>query len=241
VKHLAVQARSFRGNRPYTTPGLGDRIHTAILGWVYGQCTDEPVTLHLTDDKWKGGQFSNKPESWAEIISLFPAGRLQVCHHLVSPRSEAEWIEYLKSCGYDVEQYGYGGAGFDISRYLRVIPFLKAPPQDIDLPERFITVQWDSNAKSRTIPAHKRAEVLERYGCEAVIVGGEAKDDRLRWSLKHIAYAMSKAVHHVGADSAFFHLAQLYMPWWSIHLYTQAPSHHSLRARDNGAPVNLHL
>lgn len=232
------------GDRPYTTPGLGDRIHSAILGWVYGQ--GEPVTLHLTDDKWKGGQFSNKPESWAEIVSLFPAGRLHVCHHRISPRSEADWIDYLCGAGYEVEPYCYGDypsklTGFDISSYLRVIPFLSAEPQDIKLPERFVTVQWDSNARCRTIPEEKRARILERYGCEAVVIGGESNDERLRWSLKHIAYALSKAQCHVGGDSAFLHLAQLYMPWWKINLYTQSLSHHALRAQDNGAFINRHL
>jgi hypothetical protein len=247
VRHLAIRARCINSTRPYTTPGLGDRIHSVILGWVYGP----PVTLHLTADQWRGGQFSNKPESWREIVDLFPAGSVQVCHHAVSPATEREWLGFLS--GYEVEPYSYLDyrqphdtvLGFDIAPYLKRIPLLSAQPVDIELPERFVTVQWDSNSVSRSVPLAQREMVIARYRAEGytpVTVGGESKDDRLRWSLKHIAYAMSKAAFHVGVDSAFFHMAQLYMPWERIHLYHgSVAGHHVLRARDNGARINPYL
>jgi hypothetical protein len=242
VRHLAVPARSVHSQRPYTCAGLGDRIHTVTLGWVL----QEPTTLHLTADKMAGGQFGNKPESWAEIVALFPKGSVSVCPHLIMPGSESEWLRYLGNGVESYSYYDYPGqfeqrAALDISQYLKRIPPLTAEPQDIELPERFVTVQWDAGGKSRTIPEEPRRRVLERYGCPAVVVGGEATDERLRCSMKHIAYAMSRAELHVGVDSAFMHMAQLYMRPERIHLYGHGQSHHLKRAVDNGAKLNLYL
>jgi hypothetical protein len=255
VRHIAIRARCLNTVAPYTTPGLGDRIHSAIIGWVYGQCTAEPVTLHLTHDKWHGGQFGNKSDSWGEIVSLFPAGSLKVRHHLDLPHNEQGWLASLRRQGIEAEMYSYGDypgkyetvAGFNVAPLLRSIPPLTAEKQEVKLPAKFFTVQWDSNAKSRSVPKDRQAAILERYkrtGYKPVVVGGESPDPLLQWSLKHIAYAMSKAAFHVGVDSAFFHMAQLYMPWERIHLYGMPggfKSHHALRARDNGAQINLHL
>jgi hypothetical protein len=233
VRHIAVHTQSFHDpGRPFTATGLGDRIHSATIAWVYGQCTGEPVTLHLSERHLAGGQFKNKPESWAEIVRLFPRGSV-----------------YLSTTGegdsYFYGDYKLGRGAIDIAPYLKRIPLLAAEPQDIELPGKFVTTQWDSGGESRTLPRAERRAVTERYESEGytpVVVGGESTDDRLRWSLKHIAYAMSRSAFHVGVDSAFLHMAQLYMPCERIHLYMNAkPSHHVLRARDNGAQINLHL
>jgi hypothetical protein len=251
VKHIALPARCVNSDKAYTATGLGDRIHSAIIGWVYGQAHQTPVTLHLTAEMWRGGQFGNKPESWAEIIGLFPAGHLSVCPHSVSPKSQVEWLAYLRE--YDPISYWYGDypglkeipRPVDIAPYFECIPPLQAEAQDIDLPERFITMQWDSNAASRRVG--QRQALIAKYqadGFDTVTAGGEASDPRFRWSLKHIAYAISKAAIHVGVDSAFFHLAQLYLPWQRIHLYKRpdlSGSHHVRRARDNGALINPYL
>lgn len=253
MKHIALPARRAGCRAPYTTPGLGDRIHSVILGWAYSQAHNTPVTLHLTADKWSGGQFGNKPESWREIVGLLPDGSVAIKAHDLSPESEVEWLTYLARKGFDAIRYHYSDypgqfeqiAGVNIAPYFARIPRLQAAAQNINLPERFFTVQWDSNAKSRTISPAQRAAVLERYqahGLTPVIVGGEAKDDRFRWSLKNIAHAMARAEFHVGADSAFFHMAQLFMEWGQIHLYSDGPkSHHVLRAVDNGAQLNRYL
>ena len=55
MKHVAIPAMSVRKHEPYTTPGLGDRIHSCLLGYQYARACDEPVTLHLTQDKVTGG------------------------------------------------------------------------------------------------------------------------------------------------------------------------------------------
>jgi hypothetical protein len=252
VRHVAIPARSVNDpKRAYTTPGLGDRIHSCIVGWLHGP----PVTLHLDKTKIQGGRFGNKPESWKEIVSLFPAGSLHIRVHDIEPSTERGWLEYLYSKGLEIEPYFYGDypgpfesqSGYDISARFKSIPLLTGKSYIASLPKRFVTVQWDANGKARSISGGDQGRILRRYaqdGLEAVVVGGEAKTDELRWSLKHIASAMLKAEAHVGVDSGFFHMAQLYMPWERIHLYNLPGgfhSHHALRARDNGAKINLYL
>lgn len=211
MKHLALRTRSSHSDKPFTATGLGDRIHGATLAWAYGQ--GEPVTLHLSREHLTGGQFNNKPESWAEIVALFPVGMLTLS---------------LEPCDVTYRYGDYPGPrepkGFDISPYLKRIPLLADGPR-----ESYVTAQWDANGPSRRVPP-------QTYG-NAVVVGGEAEGD-LRWSLKTIGELMSRAAGHVGVDSGFFHLAQLYMPMERITLWhREKMSHHVLRARDNGAKL----
>jgi hypothetical protein len=210
VRHIAAQAMSLYSPRPFTATGLGDRIHWATIAWTLA-----PATLHLTRAQVTGGQFGNKPESWAEIVSLFPAGSVAVQTHDFQPTSETEWLAH---CG--AERFDYAD--------MRRIPLLTAEAHNASLPERFYTAQWDANGPSRAV------RKPPTFDLPTVVVGGQAKDP-LRWSLKAIAYAMSRAEGHVGVDSAFFHLAQLYLPPERIRIYHRdSPSHHVLRARDNG-------
>jgi len=49
--------------------------------------------------------------------------------------------------------------------------------------------------------------------------------------------AISKARYHVGADSGFLHLAQVYKKFEDIHIYSPVggyKSHHLWRAINNG-------
>ena len=73
MKHLALRSRSIRPRadaplgRPYTTPGLGDRIQSILCAYQYGKANKTPVTLHITDDKWsvaRGVRSDVKKHSW---------------------------------------------------------------------------------------------------------------------------------------------------------------------------------
>ena len=103
MKHIALRSKSVRsGDRPYTTPGLGDRSHSLLLAYQYGKAHNTPVTIHLTDDKWSvaGGKKSDKKKkSWAELMSLFPKNSINIETHPVENLTEVEWIKYLKSKG----------------------------------------------------------------------------------------------------------------------------------------------
>ena len=52
-KNIALRSKSMRnGDRPYTTPGLGDRAHSVLMAYQYSRAHKVPVTLHLTSDKY---------------------------------------------------------------------------------------------------------------------------------------------------------------------------------------------
>lgn len=257
-KHIAVQARSTNSKRSaYTASGLGDRIHITTLGWAIASRDNIPVVVHIDKSKQVGGQFNNKPESWREILNLFPKNVVALNFHEFEPMSERDWIRYLRQCGYPANTYWYADfpgryaikMPLDISPYLSRFPNLLANRTEVEisLPERFVTVQWDSNEKSRTLEIEQR-EIVEReyekQGYEIIVVGGLAKNLNLKNSLHHIACAMSKAAFHVGVDSAFMHMAFLFFPFDCIHLYGQRQgfrSHHMNRAIQNGCFWNRYF
>lgn len=225
------------GPRPFTATGLGDRIHQCTVAWCFA-----PAVLHLNADHLRGGQFNNKPESWFEIVGLFPPGAVRLELHTRSFTSERAW---MNEAGAAVWRYGdYPSPSdppeaVDVEPALRSIPRLRAEAQDVELPDRFFTVQWDANGSRRTVPPEMRRALEARHpGLEPVVIGGEAQEP-LRWSLKHIAYALSRAEFHLGADSAFMHLALLYLPPERLRVYTRELTHHTRRARANGAEVTL--
>lgn len=253
MKHIALRAKSVRNpTRPFTTPGLGDRIHSLTAAWAYHKAHNIPVTIHLTKSKQVGGMYNNKTESWKELLLLFPEGSINIAYHAYEPKDEKDWIAYLKHKGFNAEIFWYkdhpgtyeSREKLDISHYLKNIPLLEAAPVEIKLPDKFITTQWDSSEKSRTLSQQSIDEVMAKYrkqGYEVITVGGKSTDKNLNMSLKHIAYAMSKASLHVGVDSAFMHMAFLYQPFDRIHLYNEPAgfySHHFRRAIDNGVSLN---
>jgi hypothetical protein len=265
MKHLAVPSMSVRKpNTPYTCPGLGDRIHTCLLGYQYGRAHGDSATLHITEDKWANR--ADKPESWMAIFDLFPRGSVDLQPHPVQGLSNAAWLAYVRAeAGYLMaERYYYGDTlhpyeervGVDISAYLKASPLLPhalslAPNELADFEadigiegiERFATVQWagggDPNKDARRIPPGVRSGVEAKcraQGLHLVTVGAEAAHPLLRTSLAHVGYVMSKAALHIGLDSGPMHLASLYLPYSRLRIYAGPyPSHHVRRWLANGA------
>jgi len=167
MKHLALRARSVRNPKnPFTTTGLGDRIHSVALAWSYSKAHNTPVTIHLTKSKQEGGQYDNKKQSWQEIQELFPKDTVNIEYHSYEPWNEVDWIQYLKDQNINAELFWYkdhpgpheSPAKLDISQYLKNIPQLLAEPVDLDLPEKFVTSQWDSTDRARTLRPHLRRD-----------------------------------------------------------------------------------
>ena len=264
MKHLAIKSLSTNKQVEYTTPGLGDRIHTALFAYNYSIQHNAPVTIHLTDGKWsiaKGVPSEVKKESWREILDLLPKDSVYVQPHPVSDISEVNWIKYLNNKGIDAIAYKYedtnhrydtvpGLNQIDISEYLKAYPCVQ-PKVNINLPQKFVTAQFDSNnvpywkdnlADSRKIPAFEVDKIINQYksiGYDIVFVGGDG-EERFNGpgKLKNVVAAMSKADYHLGTDSGFSHLAHLCMKPNQIKLYTRgANSHHVVRARNNGVQV----
>ena len=151
MKHLVMRAYStIKKNFHYGAPGLGDRVHSVLTAYNYSVKENIPVTLHLTKYHWN----RHKPESWPEIISLFPDGHVAIMPHLeYEPTSNQAFVEYVKNKGYknaegkiyaDHPQRFEPKEGIDLTPYLQYFPQLTADDysNDLNLPEKFITVQW---------------------------------------------------------------------------------------------------
>lgn len=262
MKHLALRSRSIRpradapNGRPYTTPGLGDRIQSVLCAYQYGKANNTPVTLHITDDKWsvaRGVKSDVKKHSWREIIALFPKDSVILMPHAIEDLAEPDWIDYLKQKGYDATSWWYKDTQFmhgrldvptevEMSQYLKTPTLLEAPDVDIKLPDKYITAQWDSTDQGRSFSPLVIENVHNHYrskGFEIVIVGGDANDPKLKGPgvLNYVAKAMAGSGGHIGADSGFFHLAWLYHPFERIHVYCRAAgsqSQHVYRGIQNG-------
>jgi len=206
----------------------------------------------LTKYQWN----RHKPDSWPEIISLFPEGKIFIEKHLDhEPKDNESFLEFVKNLGYknaeeqiydDFPQRFEPKKGIHCSRYLKLFPNLSAKvQQDLNLPNNnFITVQFDSTSKNRMMKQKNRQQILAKYkNYEKIIVGGESSNPLLKNSLAHIAFAMSKAKFHVGVDSGFLHMSQLYFNPEKIHIYTTRDpskwSHHLRRGYNNGMKINL--
>ena len=79
----------------------------------------------------------------------------------------------------------------------------------------------------------------KEQGYEIVRVGGEASIPDMNDSIQAIGYAMAKADGHIGIDSGFLHMANLYHKPEDIHLYTTGGyiSHHFVRAKARGVKI----
>lgn len=263
MKHIALRSKSIRsGDRPFTTPGLGDRVHSATCAYLYSKKHNTPVTVHITDDKWSvaGGVLSNiKKESWKEIERLFPDDLITIKPWPVGTwpadnLSEKDWLSYLKKNDIDAEIFYYKDfkkmhpnetvVPLEISQYFKNPALLPPKELELKLPKKFVTFQFDSTEAGRGFSPIVLNGMMDKYrnaGYEVITVGGAATDERFKGAgcLQNVGYAMNKASYHVGADSGFLHMAMLYMPYNKIHIYNQGyRSHHLFRAVKLGAKLN---
>ena len=251
--HLAARVQSVNEKgKNFTAPGLGDRIHLLTAAYCYSREEKSEVTLHLSSDKKEG----HKLNSFLELRSLLPENSIKIEFHDFIGGVDSEWINYLDSKGINAKLFSYNDhlgrfetkTDIDISKYLKRIPLLATPlvKNEQPLPSKFITTQWDSTAKSRTLNQVEKNKVLEKYkrrGYEIVTIGGESQDPLLKTDVLNAAFAIAKSDYFVGVDSGFMHLAFLYKPFHKIHLYNEPKgywSHHLLRAIDNGCKLNLY-
>ena len=254
MKHLAIRSLSIRKkDMPYTTPGLGDMTHTVLIGYLYSLHNNTPVTLHLTEDKYD----KEKPPTYQSLLSLLPGDTVTIKVHPVTGLPEPQWLQFLHDQGYAAEMYCYMDIRhrydtperIDIAPYFATYPELDPLPvgAEVDLPDKFVTAQWDSTAKKRRLDSQQIKKIQDAYrsqGYEIITVGGEAVHPLLQRSLPHIGYAMSRAGIHIGVDSGFMHFAQLYLRPCNIHIYATNEhkwSHHLSRAIKNGCVLNHYI
>lgn len=249
MKHLCAPAMSTSSaNALFTAPGLGDRIHLVTLGYLYSLHKQDTISLHLT------GAQSNcrNRESFREVLELFPNSSVNLVFHDFIPQNERDWFNYLSRLNIDAQSFHYGDHlgryerthGIDASRLLKKLPCLNIDSSYNQNDQKYITAQWDSTAPSRKISDYSRYQIEERYkelGYEVVTIGGEAKTPELKYDLRCISRVVSNAELHIGVDSAFIHLARLYLPSNRINFYIGPNgfwSHHALRLRDAGVEIN---
>jgi len=201
MKHIAVRSLSLVvANRPYTVPGLGDRLHAALMGYNYSVANNTPVTLHLTDEQWsiaRGVPSDTKKNSWKEILELFPPGHLFLEPHKVKPLPEKDWLAYLKNKGFDAQTYYYKdfkhphafpeGVGdmIEASELIHQPCLDPIVNNNIKLPNKFVTAQFDSNnvpywkdnpSDVRKIPATVVGMIRAKWelqGYDFVFIGGD--------------------------------------------------------------------
>ena len=119
---------------------------------------------------------------------------------------------------------------------------LSAPVKENE--SKTITSQWDTTGERRKFTPNEITKILDSYrqeGYEIITVGGEAEQGLYRESLSAVAQLMSNSALHIGVDSGFLHLAQLFLPAERIHVYSKPQnfwSHHLFRGIENGMILN---
>ena len=231
MKNIAVNALSRRSKRVWTTPGLGDRalILTFLANYINKHDTD--VCLHLNQPHTANG----RTEKWLEIASLVPRVHLKM--HNAKAMDDGPWLEYLKAIGvespslYWFTETPMSVADILIHDYLKFSPKLEAEDysNDIELPDKFMVEQWDSTDPKRRCSAEQKKFIRQMFldqGYELITVGGEATNDYAKYSLKHIAYIMSKADGFVGVNSGMFCMSHMYIDFDKIYFYGKMSQDH---------------
>lgn len=261
MKHIAIRSLSLRRRGAYTVPGLGDRLHAVLIGYNYSILNNTQVTIHLTSDKYFR---PDKKASWHEILELLPKDRVFVQGHDVKELKEHDWLRYLREKGFDAKTHCYRDYPHqfefppeltdadlvDAGELMNHYPCIEPIVDNIKLPEKFVTAQFDcnnvpyyqDNNDGRKIPSMKVLEILSKWksdGYEVVFIGGDGNPNmKGPGNLKNIGYAMSNADYHIGAESGFLVMAQMYKKPENIILYSKKThgyiSHHRARNIANG-------
>ena len=245
MKHIALRSKSMRaGDRPYTCPGLGDRLHEAFKSFQYGAAHKTKVTMHLTSDKY--GK-PHKKKSWAEIMDLFPENSIDFKVWDVCNLPENEWLKYLEDQGIKADLCWYKDTkhmhpndfetAIEISEYLKN-PVLLEPSELKMMDSKYVTVQWNSTDPARNISSLLIDNIhgdLKNKGYEVVDIGEDPTTP-----LAKLSKILYNAKYHIGVDSGLMHLAMMYKKFKDIVIYNKVGgfvSHHLVRAKKNGVKI----
>lgn len=191
----------------FSTPvPLGDCIDAVLFAHMVSHVKNEIVNLECNVD--------NRVKYFNSIIDL---GNVK--------------LNSKESC---TESYNYSSGFAGIRTYMPFSNKVKdirtkrsIPEFDIDLPDKFVTVQWDAGQAYRLVDRWDKDRVknIEQYyrdlGYDIVDIGNR------KYSPEQCAYIISKAEYHIGADSGMMHIAKLVLPIENLHLYI------NIRNREN--------
>jgi len=132
----------------------------------------------------------------------------------------------INNDGTSSETYYYR-PGFDciplynsISKHISDIKTNKPIPEfKINLPENFITVQWDAAQDYRKVDRWDKDRIKRLEGLYKAQDYDIIDIGRRKYTAEQCAYIISKAQLHVGADSGMMHIAKLVLPIDRLHMY----------------------
>lgn len=252
MKHVAMRMMSTRiKDLPYGCPGFGDIVHSCLLTYGYGLKHQQPATLHIAPHQYN----KKKSITWKQVINLFPKDSLFLQVHNFGTLNDEQFLKSLQQIYPDALLHYYEKypgkiqnvlqPSFFVDNFVNIFPCFKYETNPgIDLPEKFVTAQFDAGSKKRLLTPEQLQKITERWrskGYEVITVGGGAKDERLKQA-PYVGYAMSKSEAHLGVDSGYMHLSQCYYQPNKIFIYTNRPwgkwEHHLKMFKDYGCVIN---
>ncbi|MBG11224.1 MAG: hypothetical protein CMD92_08715 [Gammaproteobacteria bacterium] len=251
MKHIVMRYMSTRlKNFPYGCPGFGDIVHSCLIAYNYGLHHNDSATLHIAPHQYN----RDKPQTWKQVIELFPEGSVNLKVHDFSIENDKLFLEHVQLTFPDALLHYYEKypgklqnvlqPSFFVDKYMKTYPCLSAKEQNVKLPSKFVTAQFDPTSKKRKLKTEQLQQLKDNWskkGYEILFVGGQASDPLLK-TAPYVGYAMSKAHAHLGVDSGYMHLAQIYFEPKNIYIYTNRKEsqweHHLKMFRDNGANIN---
>ena len=252
MKHLVQRITSTTvKNHLYSCAGFGDIVHTCTLVYEYALAHNEPVTLHITERH----NSRNKPAIWKSIMGLLPQEKMFLKVHEDKFSTDSEFIQHVNKEYPDAVLHYYKSYPGKFQKlqapfvyiddnYLANWNTIHANPSVIKLPEKFVTAQFDSQSKKRSMDTEQKHSIIKRWrdkGYEVIVIGGEGKQE-FQTNDNNIAYALSKADYHIGVDSGMMHFARLFKEPGQIYMYAKGPetkwSHHLKFFKKCGVKIN---
>jgi hypothetical protein len=181
---------------PYPRP-LGDNIDSIFLGHMMSKIENTKVNI-------RSG--SHDLQLLSKIVNF---GNVS----LNQPHTGKVTNEY-----YNINEIKYY---LNYSLKFETIPINPIVDNNLLLPEKYVTAQWDAGQLYRKVDRwdSNRINKIESFykdqGFNIIHIGGQGKYKKL----DDIVKIISKAKYHIGADSGMMHIAKFLIPIENIHVY----------------------
>lgn len=188
-------------------------------------------------------------------MSLLPEGKMFLQVHEDNFATDGEFIRHVNEDYPDAVLHYYASYPGKFQKlqepfvyidndYLANWNTIQANPTNITLPKKFVTAQFDSQSKKRSMSTEQKTNIINKWknkGYEVIVIGGEASEE-FQTNDANVAYALHKADYHIGVDSGMMHFARLYKKPEQIYMYANGPetkwSHHLKFFKKCGVKIN---